>query len=164
MKRKSEDSSSGVLDLMAVKLAVYSWSIRFKSAGYANEQLARLSMEYLEDLQSEGVTLRQFEAAALTVRKRCRFFPSMADILDAVKEYRANPPAAAASGSLQIEDVTSKHDITPEEAERNRKRIELILKALKKRMSFEEAEQEVERMGHIKEFTIHSKQESGGGQ
>jgi hypothetical protein len=124
-----------------------------------NEQLARLSTEYLEDLQSEGVTLRQFEAAALTVRKRCRFFPSMADILDAVKEYRANPPAPA-GGALQIADVTSKHDQTPEELERNQKRIRMIAEALAGRMSFDAAEREVERMGHIKEFAIHGEQKT----
>jgi hypothetical protein len=145
---------------MAVKRAVYSWSIRFKSAGYGNDQLSRLSTEYLEDLQSEGVTLRQFEAAALSVRKRCRFFPSMADILDAVKEYRANPPVAT-SGALQIADVTSRHDLTPEELERNQKRVQMIAEALAGRMSFEEAEREVKRMEHIKEFTIHSEQETG---
>lgn len=153
-------TNSNELDLQTVKRAVYSWSIRFKSAGYMNEQLARISTEYLEDLQSEGVTLRQFEAAALAVRKRCRFFPSMADILDAVKEYRANPPVVA-SGALQIADTTSKHDLTPEEVERNKERIRLITEAMAGRMSFEDAQREVERMEHIKEFTIQVEQKTG---
>lgn len=151
------------MDLQTVKRAVYSWSIRFKSAGYMNEQLARISTEYLEDLQSEGVTLRQFEVATLMVRKRCRFFPSMADILDAVKEYRAKPPVAA-SGALQIADTTSHHDLTPEEIERNRERVEMIKLVFHpdpaKRVSVEEAVEFVESTGHIKEFTILGKQDA----
>lgn len=160
MTTKNGGSNSGELDLMTVKRAVYSWSIRFKSAGHTLDQLSRLSTEYLEDLQSEGVTLRQFEAAALSVRKRCRFFPSMADILEAVKEYRANPPVAT-SGALQIAEVTSNHDLTPEELERNEERVRLITEALAGRLSFEEAEREVERIGHIKEFTIQDEQKTG---
>jgi len=136
---------------MTVKRAVYSWSIRFRSAGYGNEQLARISTEYLEDLQSEGVTPAQFEAAAMAVRKRCRFFPSMADILEAVAEHRARPPQPK-SDTLQLSDTTSMHDLTPEEVERNKERIQIILKALSKELTIEEAVEMVSMKSHIAEF------------
>ena len=148
MKMTEEDHNT--LNLMVVKKAVYSWSLRFPSQK-SNEHLARLSKEYFEDLKSEGVTLKQFEAAALIVRKRCRFFPLMADILDAVQQYREAPPQQKINAN-QIEDVTSNHDLTPEEIERNKERIEDILQMLAGKKSIEEAVEAVQSKSHIKEF------------
>ena len=138
---------------MTVKRAVYSWSIRFRSAGYGNEQLALISKQYHEDLVDEGVTLKQFHVAERSVRKRCRFFPAMADILDAVKEYRECPPRSNQSGALQIEDTTSRHDLTPEEVTRNKERVGMIVGALAGRITWEEAEKGVAALQHIGEFT-----------
>lgn len=145
------ESSSNSLSLITVKKAVYSWSIRFREAGYANEQLARLSQEYFEDLQSEGVTERQFEHAASAVRKRCRFFPKMCDILQAVQEYRERPPQPR-SDLAQIEATTSNHDLTPEEIERNKARMKTITDMLAGKLSADEAVRAVEAQTHIEEF------------
>lgn len=71
----------------------------------------------------EHVSPVQFEAAIKTVRRRCKYFPKMSDILEAVREYRANPPA---SDSLQIEDSSSYHDPTPEERKQFKDRINAI--------------------------------------
>lgn len=135
---------------MVVKKAVYSWSLRFPSQK-SNEHLARISQEYFEDLQSEGVTLKQFEAAALIVRKRCRFFPLMVDILDAVQQHRERPPQPQVN-AMQIEDVTSQHDLTSEEIERNKERIGEILQMLAGKKSIDEAVEAVQSKTHIKEF------------
>lgn len=140
---------------MTVKRAVYSWSIRFRSAGYGNEQLALLSQEYLEDLQAEGVTLRQFDAAARLVRRRSRFFPSMAEILDAVRECRGNPALMAPidGSEARIEAHTATADnLTPEEISRNKERIAHVVAMLAREKSMEEAVEAVARCGHIEEF------------
>ena len=152
MKMTEEDHNT--LNLMVVKKAVYSWSLRFPSQK-SNEHLARLSQEYFEDLKSERVTLKQFEASALIVRKRCRFFPLMADILDAVQQYREAPPQPKINAN-QIEDVTSNHDLTPEEIERNKQRVAEILSMLKGQKSIDEAVAAVEAKTHIKEFGAKS--------
>lgn len=160
-----KSAENNTLDLLTVKRAVYSWSIRFKSAGYGNEQLAMISAEYLEDLHAEGVTLRQFGAAARMVRRRCRFFPSMAEILDAVQECRCRPELMAPVNSTaqQIPEHTATCDNwTPEELERNKERVRLIAEALAGKMSFDEAGRAVMQMGHINDFsTMETKQQRG---
>lgn len=155
MRTTGDDSNR--LDLNTVKRAVYSWSIRFKSAGYANEQLALLSSEYLEDLQGENVTLRQFESAAKLVRKRCKFFPTMAEILDCVNECRRRPelmlPANGFGPVAQIEASTTDGDNwTDEEIARNRERIGHILAMLSNEKTMDQAVSDVERCGTVKEF------------
>jgi hypothetical protein len=141
------------LTLHAVKVAVYSWSIRNREAGYTNEQLARLSQEYFEDLQSEEVTAHQFAAAASRVRKRCRFFPKMVDILEAVQQHRESPPA---KGYLQdqVADTTSNHDLTQEEIDRNKERTKHITDMLARKLSMDEAIEAVEKSNHIQEFKV----------
>lgn len=130
---------------------MYSWSIRFREAGYANEQLARLSQEYFEDLQSEGVTERQFEAAANSARKRCRFFPKMCDILQAVQEYRERPPLPK-GGIAQIESTSSRHDLTPEERRRDKARMKIIMNIAMKKVDKAKGLAAVEKLSHIMEF------------
>ena len=85
------------------------------------------------------------------MRKRCRFFPLMADILDAVQQYREAPPQPKINAN-QIEDVTSNHDLTPEEIERNKQRVAEILSMLAGQKSIDEAVAAVEAKNHIKEF------------
>ena len=145
----SDENSLTVND---VKRAVYSWSIRFREAGYANEQLARISHEYHEDLVSEHVTTGEFEDAARAVRKRCRFFPKMVDLLAAVEDRRRQQPAApTASSAIQIEAVTGHHDLTEEEVERNQTRIRAITDMLAGRINMDDAMNAVQNH-EIREF------------
>ena len=150
--KTNDESSNNNLTLQEVKRAVYSWSIRHPEAGYTNEQLARLSQEYFEDLVSEGATSRQFQAAALATRKRCRFFPKMVDILEGLSRYRERPPEQKPTGAPQIEDVTSCHDLTPEEIEKNKARVKAITDMLAGKISIVEALAMVDKNTHIEEF------------
>lgn len=145
-------SDKNSLTVNDVKRVVYSWSIRFREAGYANEQLARISHEYHEDLVSEHVTADEFEDAARAVRKRCRFFPKMVDLLAAVEDRRRQQPAApTASSAIQIEAVTSHHDLTEEEVERNQTRIRAITDMLAGRINMDDAMNAVQNH-EIREF------------
>ncbi len=145
-------SDKNSLTVNDVKRVVYSWSIRFREAGYANEQLARISHEYHEDLVSEHVTTGEFEDAARAVRKRCRFFPKMVDLLAAVEDRRRQQPAApTASSAIQIEAVTSHHDLTEEEVERNKTRIRAITDMLAGRINMDDAMNAVQNH-EIREF------------
>ena len=140
------------MTLQVIKKAVYSWSIRFREVGYANEQLRSLSEEYFDDLQSEHVTVKEFEASCAHVRKRCRFFPKMADILSAVDEYRKNPPVTIEYRQKQLSDSTSNHSLTPEEIARNKSRIADIQRMLSGELSMDQAISSIEGKSHIKEF------------
>ena len=145
-------SDKNSLTVNDVKRVVYSWSIRFREAGYANEQLARISHEYHEDLVSEHVTTGEFVDAARAVRKRCRFFPKMVDLLAAVEDRRRQQPAApTASSAIQIEAVTSHHDLTEEEVERNQTRIRAITDMLAGRINMDDAMNAVQNH-EIREF------------
>ena len=145
-------SDKNSLTVNDVKRVVYSWSIRFREAGYANEQLARISHEYHEDLVSEHVTTDEFEDAARAVRKRCRFFPKMVDLLAAVEDRRRQQPAApTASSAIQIEAVTSHHDLTEEEVERNQTRIRAITDMLAGKINMDDAMNAVQNH-EIREF------------
>ena len=145
-------SDKNSLTVNDVKRVVNSWSIRFREAGYANEQLARISHEYHEDLVSEHVTTGEFEDAARAVRKRCRFFPKMVDLLAAVEDRRRQQPAApTASSAIQIEAVTSHHDLTEEEVERNQTRIRAITDMLAGRINMDDAMNAVQNH-EIREF------------
>ena len=145
-------SDKNSLTVNDVKRVVYSWSIRFREAGYANEQLARISHEYHEDLVSEHVTTDEFEDAARAVRKRCRFFPKMVDLLAAVEDRRRQQPAApTASSAIQIEAVTSHHDLTEEEIRRNKQRIQAITDMLAGKIKMDDAI-DVIRNSEIEEF------------
>lgn len=55
---------------------------------YTVEQLKLLSREYFEDLQSENVTSEEFEFASREARKRCSFFPKVADILSELNKKK----------------------------------------------------------------------------
>ena len=150
------ETSSNELTLSMVKKAVYSWSIKNREAGYTNDQLAFLSREYFEDLQSEGVTSRQFEAAEKDVRKRCRFFPKMADFLEAVQRVREKPPAIEYDQE-QLPDTTSNHDLTHEEIARNKERIKHITDMLSGKLTMDQAVEAQDKTTHIKEFANNGK-------
>jgi len=127
--------------IQEVKKAVYSWSIRFRETVYDNQQLSFLSDDYYEDLLDLGVTSKQFAYAAKLVRQRAKFFPKMSDIMDAVNEYRSNPPV---SDSTQIAETSSYKDPTPEEKEFTRKMGSLTAKVISKEMTADEAAAEME--------------------
>lgn len=130
-------------------MAMISWSIRFKEAGYTPEQLKLLAVEYHQDLVEEQVTPAQFDEAAKIVRRRCKWFPKFAEIMEAVNEYRSKPRPT--SDIAMIADHTSEHDLTPEEIARNKERIELITDMLAGKISAEEAEGRIRAL-EIKHF------------
>ena len=68
---------------------IYSWNLRFPECARDVNILNFLANEYFEDLESEGVTHEEFERACRVVRKKCTFFPKVADILAAVGAERS---------------------------------------------------------------------------
>lgn len=151
---KITNEATGLVTLQEVKRAVYSWSLRFRSTELDNNQLALLSREYLEDLHSEHVTSAVFDAAVKQVRKTCRFFPTMADIMDAVREIWTHPQLMPpATSTLRIAEHTATRDnLTPEEVERNKERLAHIQAMLAGKMSIDDAVAEVEKLSHISVF------------
>lgn len=127
------------------------WSLEHREAQHSQDSLDVLAAKYTADLIDEGVALKELAAACLKASRRWSFFPKMADILAAVDQYRSNPPPKKITQN-QIEDTTSRHDLTPEEIARNKERIGLITGALAGRLTWDEAEKECTRLAHIGHF------------
>jgi hypothetical protein len=66
------------------------WSIRFKDRKPGEGELTFIAQSYFIDLVDEKVTVQELAYAEREVNKRNRFFPVMADILEAVREHRNN--------------------------------------------------------------------------
>lgn len=133
-----------MLNIITVKKAVYSWSIRFKETVRVNEELLILSEEYLEDLLDEYVSEKEFAYACKEARKKCSFFPKMCDILEYVGEYRSNPPR---SDCLQLEEnVGLQAPMTSEQAEKNLKRLDILARISSKEITYEQGSLEMEEL------------------
>lgn len=128
--------------LQQVMKAVASWTLRFPETKYSPQQLKLIAQEYHEDLVDEHVTTGEFAEAAKEVRKRARWFPKMVDILGAVNERRQRHEQTMC-GKIMIEGKTSRHDLTPEEVDANRRRVKAITDMLAGKLSIQDAEKAV---------------------
>lgn len=68
---------------------ICSWNLRFPECVRDVNILNFLANEYFEDLESEDVTPEEFDHACRVVRKKCTFFPKVADILSVVHVARS---------------------------------------------------------------------------
>ncbi len=127
------------LTYQEVQAVIGGWSIRYREAGYDPDQLEFLVEEYFEDLSDEQVTSGQFQAAIKIARRRCKFFPKVADILEAKEEYCKNPERFGGKNTmLQIAATSSQHDPTPEEQDVSRKIREIAGKLVRGKITLEE--------------------------
>ena len=110
-----------------------------------------MAFDWHDLLVEEGVTQKQFSSGVRHAVKTCRFFPKLADVLAGVQQHRERPPQPKVN-TMQIEDTTSQHDLTPEEVERNKERLKTITDMLAGKLSTDEAIRTVEAKTHIKEF------------
>jgi len=120
-----------------VEMAVGNWKVRFREANHTPEEIVFIIAEYYEDLVDEKVSRKEFDHATKVVRRRCKFFPTVADILEAVKEYRTNPPK---QNHPQLEEP----ELTPEQIEKNQKRFAILEKQIAGDLSMGEALKEQE--------------------
>ena len=134
-----------------VQLALAKLLNHYPESGHNMTSIGKLAFDWHDLLTEEGVTQKQFSAGIRHAVKNCRFFPKLADVLAGVQQHREMPPQPRIN-AMQIEDVTSRHDLTPEEIERNKERIAEILQMLAGQKSIDEAVEAVQSKSHIKEF------------
>jgi len=100
------------------------WAIRFKDRTPSPAEFAVLCQDYFEDLLAEGFTAAEFIEVEKIVRRRCRFFPTMAEILAAREEYREKR-------RLERQRVASLQkqlpDLTPEQLNENRRQLRQLI-------------------------------------
>lgn len=150
------------LQLAEVQRALSKLANHYPEAGYNGKTLISLAADWFDLLSEEKVTQKQFSAGVRHAVKTCRFFPKLADVLEGVRSYREAPTRISGTMTLRIEaDTATAENLTAEERARNKERVRLITEALAGRMSMEDAEREVARMGHISEFSVPCNQEQG---
>ena len=141
------------LQITDVQLALAKLLNHYPESGHNTTSLGKLAFDWHDLLVEEGVTQKQFSSGVRHAVKTCRFFPKLADVLAGVQQHRERPQQPQVN-PVQIEDVTSNHDLTPEEVERNKARIAEILAMLAGQKSIDEAVDAVQSKNHIKEFGV----------
>lgn len=124
--------------------------------------IGKLAFDWHDLLTEEGVTQKQFSSGVRHAVKTCRFFPKLADVLEGVSRYRERPPEPTVDESRMIEAVTSHHDLTPEEIERNKARVKTIRDMLAGRMTMDDAVAAVDKLAHIETFGTHESKQNRG--
>ena len=127
------------LTYQEVQETMAGWSIRYREAGYSPGQLEFLSEEYYDDLIDESISSASFKVISRIVRKRCKFFPKVADILEAKEQYCRHPERYVTNNNLQIADTSSELDQTPEEISLSLKLRDLAVRAVTGKMSTNES-------------------------
>lgn len=122
---------------MQVQAALFSLMAHFPESGHNGETLKMVSEDYFEDMLEERVTAKEFEMAVKHSRRKCNFFPKVSDIISSCHELRSNPPKRITVDRLSIPEETD--NLTEEEIEQNKQRVEIICKQLSGTLTMEEA-------------------------
>ena len=140
------------LQIKDIQLALAKLLNHYPESGHNSNTLGRLAFDWFDLLSEDGVTQKQFSAGIRHSVKTCRFFPKLADVLAGVTRYRENPPPPTVNATMITDTTGNETNWTPEEIERNKKRISHIVSMLSKEKSMDDAIIAVERCGHIDEF------------
>lgn len=116
--------------------------VLYPEAGHNGATLVILAEQWQDLLADDAVDEAEFIWAMRWVKRHCRFFPKIADILEGVRAYREHPPATVDAKQRLAEE--SMVPVTPEERARNRKRIAVMLAQLSHQISPEEAADELQ--------------------
>ena len=94
----------------------------FPEAGHNTATLRALSADWLDLLGGEDVSQAEFVAAIRQVKLKCKFFPKVADMMEAVRHMREHP---ASSDAVQLTDG-SEAQLTQGEIDRNVRRLKIL--------------------------------------
>lgn len=139
------------LILMDVQRALAKLLNHYPEAGHNSSTISKLALDWFDLLREEGVTQCQFSAGMRHSVKNCRFFPKLADVLDGVRGYREKPNHGQNRPLIEA-NTASPRNFTPEEIERNKERVQIILDVISKELSCEEGVARSESICHIGEF------------
>lgn len=139
------------LQITDVQLALAKLLNHYPESGHNATSIGKLAFDWFDLLTEEEVTQPQFSAGVRHAVKNCRFFPKLADVLDGVKGHREKPNQRKDRPLLEA-STASLRNFTPEEIERNKERVQIILDVLSKKMSCEEGVAKSESICHIGEF------------
>ncbi len=126
--------------LIQVQKALISYLPHYPESGHNGETLRRLAVDYLEDIQEEGMSSLEFDLAVKHARRRCQFFPKVADLISSCCELRANPPKKKVVALIEEQSTVE----TPEMREAVKKNRAIIAQIIKHEITLEEAEEQMQ--------------------
>lgn len=125
------------LNLNLVKAALVRLLAHYPESSHNGKTLGKLSEDYWEDFQAEGLlTVEQLKPAISLTRRRAKFFPKSAEIIAAFKELKAK---GRIPGQKMISATSTWSEPTKEEIEKNKKLIAISADAIAKKITSEEA-------------------------
>ena len=118
--------------------------VLYPEAGHNGASIEILAEQWADLLSDddEDVSEAEFLWAIRRAKKRCKFFPKVADIMEGVNEYRERPPATVdAAHRLPQESVVN---LSPAEIERNKARLEILALQAQNKISPQDAARRME--------------------
>lgn len=119
-------------------------SLLYPQAGHDDASLNVVAWEWARVLDDLGANNVEFADAMAVVKRRCRFFPTPADLAEALRWIRENPPRVPESRRLP------EYSFGPIPEERRRKQdeaIAVITAQMTKRITPEEAARRIAALG-----------------
>lgn len=111
--------------------------VLYPEAGHNGNTIPALAEQWRDLLADEDVAEAEFLWAVRRAKKKCRFFPKIADIMEGVTEYREHPPATVdAAHRLPQESIVP---LSPEEIARNQARLAILTKQFTGKLTAQEA-------------------------
>lgn len=118
----------------------------YPEAGHNGDTIPVLAEQWRDLLADEDVAEQEFVWAMRRAKKRCKFFPTIADVLEGVHEYREHPPARVdAAHRLPQESAVP---LSAEEIARNKARLDVIAAQIARKIAAEEAAVMLEKLGN----------------
>lgn len=98
----------------------------YPEAGHNGGTLNGVARDYFEDLTEDRTSAEEFADAVKLARRRCKFFPKIADIIELREELRAAPIRKPVAGLIEAESLVKTPEMM-EEGKRNCKIVRLML-------------------------------------
>ena len=119
-------------------------SLLYPQAGHNAESLNVVAWEWARMLDDLGANNVEFADAMAVVKRRCRFFPTPADVAEALRWVREHPPRVPEERRLEA------YSFGPDSEERRQKTqqaIAIITAQLTKQITPEEASRRIAALG-----------------
>lgn len=121
----------------------------YPEAGHNSGSIRVVAEEWAALLKREEAATTEFLAAMSVIKRRCRFFPTVADLSDALRHVRENPPRIGEQYRLEEPPP----GISDEKRERVRKAIDIIRRQIsgpkEQRLPPEEARRQIRALGLV---------------
>lgn len=110
------------LTLRDVQASLAKLCSHYPEAGHNGDSLRQISADYFEDLTDDRTSSEEFAEVVKLARRRCKFFPKIADIIELRNELRANPTRKPVAGLIEEESMVK----TPEMMEAGRLNCKIV--------------------------------------